>query len=98
MIIETNLDWFKKQLKQMDSEEAAAMFFSRVIKHCDLNVRYIHEREVQQKRFAFLKFKCNFLVKLILLHEKTKIQLILAKLHLWIHKNIDKLFELFKDH
>ena len=57
-----------------------------------LNLQYCHEKEVQKKRMIFLKFKCNFLNKILLCDNNAQFIQVLAKLDNWIQCNFDMLY------
>ena len=60
-----------------------------------LHLRYCHERDVQRKRFVFLRFKARMLQMWKHLQLNGQCVNVLTKLEQWIDENMDDLIEEF---
>ena len=72
LVVETNINNFMKQYKKLKEAFGTEDFNHRIKCKGDINLRYGHEKDVMLKKFAFLKFKCEFLAKIKHMHENSK--------------------------
>ena len=58
-----------------------------------LPLYFCHERDILLKHQAFLKYKCCYLQNLKQIQDQGKITKILMRIHKWIDRNIDELYD-----
>lgn len=84
----------KKRLRQLSRGYSQNDLINKILgKQGSINLQYCHEKELYKKRFAFLKFKSAFFLKLVLMEENCQSITTIEKLHSWIDDNLDELYQ-----
>lgn len=94
--IETDFEYAKQQYMHMNTARTQEnqKEFEKIRSYNGLlNLRFMHERDVEKRQKMFLIFKSQFFAKLNQMESNGKNQDVLVKLYKYIENNLDQLYE-----